>query len=198
VRKGEKVHKDKIRMIIALGSNQQAVEASPQLIVERAIEALRGLGLVIRKISRFYQTPCFPVGAGPDYVNAACLLETTWSPSEVIETLHSIEQEFGRKRIQRWGQRTLDLDLISVEDVVCPSLKIHDKWRNLDLATQKIEAPTELIVPHPRVQDRAFVLIPMMDIAPDWVHPILGLSVSEMLDALPLGEKVDVIPLNVQ
>ena len=64
--------------------------------------------------------------------------------------------------------------------------------------TQKIEAPTELIVPHPRVQDRAFVLIPMMDIAPDWVHPILGLSVSEMLDALPLGEKVDVIPLNVQ
>ena len=192
------MHKYKIRMIIALGSNQQAVEASPQLIVERAIEALRGLGLVIRKISRFYQTPCFPVGAGPDYVNAACLLETTWSPSEVIETLHSIEQEFGRKRIQRWGQRTLDLDLISVEDVVCPSLKIHDKWRNLDLATQKIEAPTELIVPHPRVQDRAFVLIPMMDIAPDWVHPILGLSVSEMLDALPLGEKVDVIPLNVQ
>ena len=185
-------------MIIALGSNQQAAEASPQLIVERAIEALRGLGLVIRKISRFYQTPCFPVGAGPDYVNAACLLETTWSPSEVIETLHSIEQEFGRKRIQRWGQRTLDLDLISVEDVVCPSLKIHDKWRNLDLATQKIEAPTELIVPHPRVQDRAFVLIPMMDIAPDWVHPILGLSVSEMLDALPLDEKVDVIPLNVQ
>ena len=198
MRKGEKVHMDKIRMIIALGSNQQAAEASPQLIVERAIEALRGLGLVIRKISRFYQTPCFPVGAGPDYVNAACLLETTWSPSEVIETLHSIEQEFGRKRIQRWGQRTLDLDLISVEDVVCPSLKIHDKWRNLDLATQKIEAPTELIVPHPRVQDRAFVLIPMMDIAPDWVHPILGLSVSEMLDALPLGEKVDVIPLNVQ
>jgi len=192
------MHKYKIRMIIALGSNQQALEASPQLIVERAIEALRGLGLVIRKISRFYQTPCFPVGVGPDYVNAACLLETTWSPSEVIETLHSIEQEFGRKRIQRWGQRTLDLDLISVEDVVCPSLKIHDKWRNLDLATQKIEAPTELIVPHPRVQDRAFVLIPMMDIAPDWVHPILGLSVSEMLDALPLGEKVDVIPLNVQ
>ena len=192
------MHKDMIKMIIALGSNQQAAEASPQSIVERAIEALRGSGLVIRKISRFYLTPCFPVGAGPDYVNAACLLETTWSPSEVIETLHSIEQEFGRKRIQRWGQRTLDLDLIGVEDVVCPSLKTHDKWRNLDLMTQKIEAPTELIVPHPRMQDRAFVLIPMMDIAPDWVHPILGLSVSEMLDGLPSGEKVDVIPLNVQ
>jgi 2-amino-4-hydroxy-6-hydroxymethyldihydropteridine diphosphokinase len=192
------VHKDKIQMIIALGSNQQAAEASPQLIVEQAIEALHGRGPVIRKISRFYQTPCFPVGAGPDYVNGACLLETTWSPSEVIKTLHAIEQEFGRKRIQRWGQRTLDLDLIGVEDLVCPSLKTHDKWRNLDLATQKSEAPTELIVPHPRVQDRAFVLIPMMDIAPDWVHPILGLSVSEMLDALPSGEKVDVIPLNVQ
>ena len=192
------MHKDKIQMIIALGSNQQVAEASPQLIVEQAIEALRGRGPVIRKISRFYQTPCFPVGAGPDYVNAACLLETTWSPSEVIKTLHAIEQEFGRKRIQRWGQRTLDLDLIAVEDVVCPSLKTHDKWRNLDLSTQKSEAPTELIVPHPRVQDRAFVLIPMMDIAPDWVHPILGLSVSEMLDALPSGEKVDVIPLNVQ
>ena len=192
------MHKDKIQMIIALGSNQQAAEASPQLIVEQAIDALRGRGLVIRKISRFYQTPCFPVGAGPDYVNAACLLETTWSPSEVIEKLHAIEQEFGRKRIQRWGQRTLDLDLIAVEDVVCPSLKTHDKWRNLDLTTQKSEAPTELIVPHPRVQDRAFVLIPMMDIAPDWVHPILDLSMSEMLDALPSSEKVDVIPSNVQ
>ena len=185
-------------MIIALGSNQQAAEASPQLIIEQAIDALRGRGPVIREISRFYQTSCFPFGAGPDYVNAACLLETTWSPSEVIETLHAVEQEFGRKRIQRWGQRTLDLDLIAVEDVVCPSLKTHDKWRNLDLSTQKSEAPTELIVPHPRVQDRAFVLIPMMDIAPDWVHPILGLNVSEMLDALPSGEKVDVIPLNVQ
>ena len=156
---------------------------------------------MIRKISRFYQTPCFPVGAGPDYVNAAVFARgATRSPcgSTLRTAARRSRQEFGRERVQRWGQRTLDLDLIGVEDVVCPSLKTHDKWRNLDLMTQKIEAPTELIVPHPRMQDRAFVLIPMMDIAPDWVHPILGLSVSEMLDGLPSGEKVDVIPLNVQ
>jgi len=183
-------------MIISLGSNQQMAGASPQLVVEQAIEALHVRGAVIRKISRFYETPCFPVGTGPEFINAACLLETTWSPSEALDKLHAIEKEFGRKRTQRWGQRTLDLDLIAVKDVVCPNLQTHKKWRNLDPGRQMTEAPTELIVPHPRMQDRAFVLIPMKDIVPNWVHPILDLSVDQMLDALPQSEKVAIKPLN--
>ncbi|MDA9265413.1 2-amino-4-hydroxy-6-hydroxymethyldihydropteridine diphosphokinase [bacterium] len=153
---------------------------------------------MIRKISKFYQTPCFPVGAGPDYINAAVLIEVPWSPEETLEHLHAVEAQFGRERVQRWGQRTLDLDLIANEDVVSPSLAIHDQWCNLDIEIQKTTAPTELIIPHPRVQDRAFVLIPLMDIAPDWMHPVLGKNVSEMLDALPAVEKVAVIPLNAQ
>jgi 2-amino-4-hydroxy-6-hydroxymethyldihydropteridine diphosphokinase len=198
VEKGGKLLKSNSLMIVAVGSNQRAVEGRPDVIVREAISAIENRGAMIRKISKFYQTPCFPVGAGPDYINAAVLIEVPWSPEETLEHLHAVEAQFGRERVQRWGQRTLDLDLIANEDVVSPSLAIHDQWRNLDIEIQKTTAPTELIIPHPRVQDRAFVLIPLMDIAPDWMHPVLGKNVSEMLDALPAVEKVAVIPLNAQ
>ena len=196
VEKGGKLLKYNSLMIVAVGSNQRAVEGRPDVIVREAILAIENRGAMIRKISKFYQTPCFPAGAGPDFINAAVLIEVPWSPAETLEHLHAVEARFGRERVQRWGQRTLDLDLIANEDVVSPSLAIHDKWRNLDIEIQKTLAPTELIIPHPRVQDRAFVLIPLMDIAPDWIHPVLGKNVSEMLKVLPAVEKVAVIPLN--
>ena len=101
----------------------------------------------------------------------------------------------GRERVQRWGQRTLDLDLIASGDLVLPNGEIHQYWRDLPLEQQMSTAPDQLVLPHPRMQDRAFVLVPMAKIAPDWVHPVLKQSVLEMLDALPEQDKDAVKPL---
>ena len=98
----------------------------------------------------------------------------------------------GREREQRWGQRTLDLDLIAFDDLVLPDPQTHQRWRGLSLEQQIGTTPDTLVVPHPRVQDRAFVLVPLADIASDWVHPILGKTVKHLLEALPEADKTAV------
>jgi 2-amino-4-hydroxy-6-hydroxymethyldihydropteridine diphosphokinase len=150
---------------------------------------------VIRAISPFYATPCFPAGAGPDYVNAAVALKWDRTAKEVLTALHRIEAELGRSRVQRWGQRTVDLDLIAIGDQVMPDAQTFAHWRDLPLDQQMKEAPDQLILPHPRMQDRAFVLVPLADVAPDWVHPVSGLSVVQMRDALDPAVRAEVVAL---
>ena len=142
--------------------------------------------------SRLYQTPSFPPGSGPDYANAAIRAVTSLESREILNLLHEIEAEFGRIREARWGQRTLDLDLIAVEDEIAPDEATVRAWMDLPLEQQKVEAPDRMILPHPRMQDRAFVLVPLAEVAADWRHPILGLSVREMLDRLPEAEKAEI------
>jgi 2-amino-4-hydroxy-6-hydroxymethyldihydropteridine diphosphokinase len=113
--------------------------------------------------------------------------------ASVLESLHEIEAEFGREREQRWGMRTLDLDLLAIEDHVLPDLNGYLAWQNLDLDGQKSVAPREIILPHPRLHDRAFVLVPLADIAPNWCHPVRRLTVQQMLDALPQAEVKQVL-----
>ncbi|MGJ8615226.1 MAG: 2-amino-4-hydroxy-6-hydroxymethyldihydropteridine diphosphokinase [Sulfitobacter sp.] len=179
-------------MLIALGGNLASPLGPPQLTLGEALRVLVEMGAVIRAISPFYHTPAFPAGNGPDYVNAAAKISATWSPSQALEILHAIEADMGRARVQRWGQRTLDLDMIAYDDLVLPDLKTHQAWRALPLDAQIAKTPDELVLPHPRLQDRAFVLVPLTDVAPDWVHPILGKSVSELLEALPEADKTAV------
>lgn len=143
-------------------------------------------------ISRFYQSPAFPVGAGPDYINAAVTLRTSLTPQDLLACLHQIEADFGRTRRARWGTRTLDLDLIAYGDHILPDPDTHRHWRDLPLAQQSQSAPSTLILPHPRLQDRAFVLAPLLDIAPNWCHPLTGLSVVEMFAQLPQSVQKEV------
>lgn len=175
--------------IVALGSNQTSGSGSPAETLRKALKCLSKYGALIRATSPFYHTPAFPAESGPDYVNAAVFLDATSDPAAMLAILHQVEAEMGRERQQRWGQRTLDLDLIASADLVLPDVQTHQFWRDLPLEQQASQAPDQLILPHPRMQDRAFVLVPMADIAPDWVHPVLHLSVREMLDALPNQDK---------
>lgn len=164
-------------------------------MLEHAFELLTLQGFMIRSRSRFYDTPAFPTGAGPNFVNAAAVLESTFDTGQVLERLHAVEAQMGRLRVERWGARTLDLDLIAVGQQVLPDPKTHKYWRELPPDAQKEIAPSELILPHPRLAERAFVLVPLLDVAPDWVHPVTKQSVQEMHDALPQALRDEVIAL---
>jgi len=177
---------------IALGSNQPIGELAPPDVLKTAIDALNTRVGAIRARSDIYQTPCFPEGAGPDFANAVVTL-TCDSPAETLLThLHALEADFGRVRAARWSQRSLDLDLLAVDQEIAPDAATVQAWIDLPLQAQMREAPSDLVLPHPRLQDRAFVLVPLAQIAPDWVHPVLNRSVAEMCDMLPKAVRAKV------
>ena len=135
--------------------------------------------------SAIYRTPAYPVGIGAEFVNACLAFRTRQPGTACLGALHRIEAEAGRARTRRWGERTLDLDLLALGDRVCPDVASQTEWRDLSSEAQQSRTPEELILPHPRLQDRAFVLIPLAEVAPDWVHPVLKQSVTDLRDALP-------------
>jgi 2-amino-4-hydroxy-6-hydroxymethyldihydropteridine diphosphokinase len=123
------------------------------------------------------------------------MLESEMAPRDLLEICHNIEAEARRARDTRWEPRTLDIDLLAFGDQILPDLETYNHWRTLPLDEQSAVAPEGLILPHPRLQDRSFVLVPMMDIAPDWEHPVLGLSTQQMLARLPASDIDAVTPL---
>lgn len=183
--------------LIAFGANLPFDNRSPVLTLRSAINSFSKVNLAAPSVSRFFATPCFPSGAGPDYVNAAALLqvEPAMTAPELLSRLHQVEAMFGRERKQRWGMRTLDIDLLALGDVVLPDTATQTQWRNLDAALQARETPDDLILPHPRLQDRAFVLVPLAEVAPDWRHPLLNLTVLQMMAALPAADLAEMRPL---
>ena len=181
-------------LLIALGANLPFEAAPPAQTLRMAAEALRQAGLSSLHLSPLYATPCFPAGAGPDYVNAAATasIPSGWDAPRTLALLHEVEARFGRTRETRWGMRTLDLDLVAFGSAVAPDPATFAAWRDLDPARQRQETPDRLILPHPRLQDRAFVLVPLNDVAPSWVHPVSGQTVSAMLAALPVADRAEV------
>ncbi len=177
--------KIRTKAIIALGGNLPLGEMSSLDILQAAIREFTHLMGEACQTSRLFQTPCFPVGAGPDYINGVLTVETDRSGGEILKLLHQVEQEFSRQREQRWGMRTLDLDLIAYGEEIAPDLEGYLAWRDMPLERQMAETPSELILPHPRLQDRAFVLVPLCDIWPEWRHPILGKTAAELCAELP-------------
>lgn len=183
--------------LIALGSNQEWEGVTSIDLVQRSVSELSKNDLIISKVSRLFRTPCFPLGSGPDFVNAALQLKTTLQPEQLLSVLHDIEAKLGRVRIRRWGSRTLDIDLLSYGNNILPDIDTFFSWHDLQFNLQRKTSPRQLILPHPRLHERAFVLAPLIDIAPEWKHPVLGKTVSEMFDALPekAREELDVIVL---
>ena len=182
-------------LLIALGSNTQWGAKSPHQTICAGVERIRSAGGMIHAQSRFFNTPAYPPGSGPQFVNAALVVSACWTTAQALENLHAIEAELGRVRQDRWGQRTIDLDLLAHGDRVCPDANTLRRWMNLPLELQKKTVPDQLILPHPRMHERGFVLMPLADVAPDWVHPVLGQTVVQMLAALPEKALADITPI---
>lgn len=183
-------------MLIAIGSNLPAGDKAPETIIESALQLLEESGSVdVTAVSRLWRTPAVPADSGPDFVNAAAAVETALSPAAMLERLHAVEARAGRVRTRRWGPRTLDLDLIAAGDAVLPDRATEEYWRLLPPEEAARRVPPCLVMPHPRMAERAFVLAPLAEIAPDWRHPVLGLTVAEMLAARPEAERSALRPI---
>ncbi len=177
--------------VVALGANLESKYGPPAQTHAAALCELGREGLKLTALSRFYRTPFFPSGKGPDFVNAVAVLAAEMGPEDALATLHRIEASFGRERRGRWQARPLDLDLLAAGGEIRPDAATVRAWMDLAPEKQAVEAPAELILPHPRLQERAFVLVPMCDVAGDWVHPILGLTARQMCAALPQADRED-------
>ena len=177
------------KCLISFGANLPGPFGNPSQTLQSVIEELRVHGFIISKRSRYYSSPAFPDASKPKFLNTCLELKVAHEALDVLDFLKFIEKKMGRRKNSRWESRICDLDLLSFDNLVFPSIKIFYKWYNMPLNRQIIEQPDQLLLPHPRLQDRAFVLKPLMDFAEDWIHPVTYLSVKEMFEALPIVER---------
>lgn len=151
--------------LIALGANL----ATPKSSFDMAVLQLKAAGIDVTSKSSLWQSPAWPSGCGhPDYINAVVSVSSKLTAPAVLSVLMTIEASAGRIRSDRNAPRPLDLDII-------------------DWSGQVLSTPT-LTLPHPRMQDRGFVLLPLAEIAEAWEHPDLGLNTIALLARLPTSE----------
>lgn len=178
--------------LIAYGSNLSNALGESQKITNLACERLAERGIRILQRSGDFRSPAWPPGSGPDFVNGVILGETACDAAKVLAILHEVEAGLGRTRRKRWEARVIDLDLIDFGGQVLPDVGTWTRWADLAPDRQQAEAPEALVLPHPRVQDRPFVLVPLGVVAPDWAHPVTGMSVRAMIEALEPGRVAEV------
>ncbi|HSF94714.1 MAG TPA: 2-amino-4-hydroxy-6-hydroxymethyldihydropteridine diphosphokinase [Thermohalobaculum sp.] len=189
--------KKKSQVLIALGANVPPEGGALSDTLDRALQLLDGIDeTALVRSSRWYRTPAYPPGSGPDFLNGAALLESLLAPEAMLAALHDVETRLGRERPTRWAPRTCDLDMTAYGDLILPDRETLARWMALDLGKAQSLVPPRLILPHPRMHERGFVLVPLAEIAPGWRHPALGLTAAEMCDGLPVNERAAIRPLS--
>ncbi len=182
--------------IIGMGSNQDYRDKTPIKILNEVKDRMIESGIIINYQSAYYQSPAFPDATKPDFTNCVVEADFSGTPDQLLWEIQKLENQLGRNRNERWGQRTCDLDILGIGNLVLPSIEKFNYWASLDFSLQLNSIPNELIIPHPRIQDRAFVLKPLVSILPNWKHPVLHKTVSEMLEVLPDKAKKSVVEIN--
>ena len=152
-------------ILLGLGANLPSAVGPPEATLAAALHALADEGVRLLRRSPWYRSAPVPASAQPWYVNGVALVRTSRPPEDLLALLHGIEARFGRRRGELNDARPLDLDLLDYEG--------------------RLSAAGETpVLPHPRLHQRAFVLRPLRDVAPDWRHPRLGGTVGELIAAL--------------
>lgn len=154
-------------ILIGLGANLPGPAGPPRATLEAALTELAAGGVLVLARSRWWRTAPVPASDQPWFTNGVALLDSVLGPAALLARLHAVEARFGRVRGAANAARSIDLDLLAHGAAVG-------------------EGPP--VLPHPRLHQRAFVLLPLAEVAPDWVHPLLGLRVDEMIARLPPGD----------
>ena len=150
-------------ILLSLGANLPSAVGDPAATLRFALSRLAALDIVPIATSNFYVTKAWPDPADPEFVNAVAEIRTSLDPAALLKQFHAIEEQLGRRRSASNAPRTLDLDLLDYDG--------------------RIDAgPPEL--PHPRMTNRGFVLIPLADVAPAWRHPVTNQTVDELISNL--------------
>ncbi len=153
-------------IFVALGANLPSVDyGSPRATLEAALSLLAREGIAILQRSSWWQSGPQPASDQPDFVNGVIELDTALPPAELLVALHRVESACGRVRQQRWEARVLDLDLLD--------------YRGEQLAGENGDP----VLPHPRLSERLFVLLPLQEIVPFWRHPVSGAGLTELISA---------------
>ena len=150
---------------IALGSNLGDKEAN----LRQALKMLLVKGLQIRSVSSFFKTEPYGVTDQHEFINAVACVKTDLAPEKLLKLLLDTELEMGRVRLRHWGERNIDLDLLLYDDLIYYSEK--------------------LVLPHPDMQNRLFVLQPLSEIAADKIHPVYKKSIQNLLKSLTDGDE---------
>lgn len=151
-----------VPVFIALGANIPSKAGGPAKTFQAALRALEQAGLQPVSVSPFYETEAWPDPSDPPFLNAVAGFKTRLQPFALLTLLHEVETGLGRKRSVANAPRTLDLDLLDYDGRV-------EEGR--------------VVLPHPRIAQRRFVLEPLAAIAPDWRHPVTGLTIQALLTA---------------
>jgi 2-amino-4-hydroxy-6-hydroxymethyldihydropteridine diphosphokinase len=157
-------------IFLGLGANLPSPAfGTPRAACEAALKCLECKGVRILRRSRWYESAPRPPSGQPRYVNGVAEVDSSLSPEALLAVLHAVEATFGRVREVRNEARVLDLDLLAYHDIVR-------------------EGPVPPILPHPRMTERAFVLLPLAELAPDWRDPRSGARLADLVTALPPGQ----------
>jgi 2-amino-4-hydroxy-6-hydroxymethyldihydropteridine diphosphokinase len=160
-------------ILIALGANMVGPWGTPRQTLMRAARELAKDGLQLRALSRVIETAPFGRPNQPNFVNAVARIDTHLPPEALLARLHAIERAAGRRRAIKWGPRTLDLDLLDYHGFI--------------RGRQQLRAGSgALVLPHPGIADRIFVLSPLAEIAPAWRHPQLHITAVQLLRRMRL------------
>lgn len=154
-------------ILIGLGSSLGFWGRRPPEIIACAVHALSSLGK-IEAVSGLYRSPAWPDPSEPEFFNACARMRSDLGPEAILSALHAIEAAFGRRRGRPNAPRTLDLDLLDYQSV-----------RGGPAAAPGVD------LPHPRLETRDFVLLPLREVAPDWRHPALGATAADLIAQLP-------------
>lgn len=162
------------RVFVALGANlEHPLYGAPRRALEAALEELGRRGMAVRRVSPWYRTAPVPASDQPWYVNAVAEVVTDLSADALLARLHEVEDAFGRVRTVPNAARLIDLDLLDFHGEIASG------------------GPGRATLPHPRMEGRAFVLKPLADLAPDWRHPRTGISIQDLLAALPPDQVIE-------